>query len=468
MTQPRKDARYADVLRQLFLLRRFGVKLDLTAPRRALRRLKNPHRRYPSVHIAGTNGKGSTAAMVESILRSAGLRTGLFTSPHLCRFTERIRVEGREVARDEVCRLYDRVSETAPELTFFERTALMAFSYFAEQEVDIAIVEAGLGGRLDVTNLLEPEVTVITQVSFDHTAYLGRQISRIAWEKGGILKPGVGAVLAPGDSPEARTSLARIAEARGASPRWHGKDFDLSPVEDSAATPSQGPWLYRGPGGPLRVAEVGLEGAHQLTNAATALAAAGELALATRFSISDEARLSGLSSVRWPGRSELLVAEDGTRFLLDAAHNPGGTEALVDLMKETDHEKVLLVTGAMHDKDVKASIAPLAPHTDRLILTRASYYRAAPIERMRALLGDGGETASAAEPVAEALALARKEAGPKDLVVVTGSVFLLGEARALLLGEQTDPYQVTDPVTGEESPRKQNAPPPRAVRHARL
>ena len=456
---PRRDPRYEDTLKKLFVLKRFGVKLDLQAPRQALAQLGDPQRAYPSIHLGGTNGKGSTAAMVAEILQRGGHRVGLFTSPHLNRFTERIRINGEEIHETDVVELFDEVSRLDPDLTFFERTALMAFTHFARNKVDVAVVEVGLGGRLDVTNLVRPVATGILQIGADHTAYLGREISRIAWEKAGILRPGVPLAMAPGESPTAQEVLRRMAKVRGAPVHEHGKDFQLSPVGPVAAPSS--PMEFHGPGGPLKVPGVGLMGAHQHQNAAVALTLTG--LLPAPLQVSPEARIGGVSEVRWPGRGELLRDAKGKRVLLDAGHNPDGVRALSRLVGEIPHENLHVVVGAMGDKDLEATLSPLVGIADSVVVTQAAYYRACGAEELRKRvlpLTKKAEVLSQT-PTRAAIEVALQRAKKDDLVVISGSVFLLGEARGALLEEGSDPFQVTDPVYQPPRPRSQEPSPPK-------
>ncbi len=445
------DSAYEETLKKLFVLKRFGVKLDLRGPRRALRLLGDPHLKYPVVHIGGTNGKGSTAAMVAEILKEGGLRVGLFTSPHLNRFTERIKVSGEEISRGDVVELFQEISNLDPDLTFFERTALMAFVYFHRSEVDVAVVEVGLGGRLDVTNLVQPVVTGIMQIAADHTAYLGRDISRIAWEKAGILRPGVPAVMAPGESIEATQVLKNMSHARGAKSYFWNRDFQM--VSCAGDGVNDGPWEYRGPGGALKIQELSLRGEHQVRNAASALALIGLLEGDLKVSL--EARLGGLSRVRWPGRGEVFTDSKGRRVLLDACHNPAAVLALKRLLRQLNYRNLHVVVGAMSDKDLEATLVPLVEEAETAIITRAAYYRSCAAEELvRRLQPKVSSTRfSVVTPVEKAVEDGVGRSSPEDLVVVTGSVFLVGEARSALLGEKTDPFQVTDPVHPPEVSR---------------
>ena len=445
------DSAYEETLKKLFVLKRFGVKLDLRGPRRVLCKLRDPHLKYPVVHIGGTNGKGSTAAMVAEILREGGLRVGLFTSPHLNRFTERIKVSGEEIPEGSVVELFQKISRLDPDLTFFERTALMAFVHFQLSEVDVAVVEVGLGGRLDVTNLVQPVVTGIMQIAADHTAYLGRDISRIAWEKAGILRPGVPAVMAPGESKEAVEVLKNMSHARGAKSYFWNRDFKM--VSRAGEGEGDGPWEYWGPGGPLTVQELSLRGEHQVRNSASALALTG--LLGGDLKVSESAKLGGLSKVRWPGRGEVFTHSEGCRVLLDACHNPAAVLALKRLLRQLNYRKLHVVVGAMSDKDLEATLVPLVEEAETAIITRAAYYRSCAAEELiKRLQSKTSSTSfSVVTPVEKAVEVGVRRSSPEDLVVVTGSVFLVGEARSTLLGEKTDPFQVTDPVHPPEVPR---------------
>ncbi len=435
----KQPATYAEVLEELFGLRRFGVKLDLTGPKRVLGQLGDPHLAYPVLHLAGTNGKGSTCAFAESILRRAGLRTGLFTSPHLNRFTERIQVAGRQIPEQDVVRLFNLVSEVGPHLTFFERTALMAFQWFAEQRVDVAVVEVGLGGRLDVTNLVQSEVSVICQIALDHGAYLGNDLERIAWEKGGILQAGRPTILCPGPRPGPRRVLADLASALACPVTWVP---DQVSIQDE---PGGGLRLLR-QGASIDLAGLGLAGPHQRLNAAAAAAAVLELGPRIGRSDLSDFVSQGLEDTRWPGRFEQVTTAKGRRFVLDAAHNPAGMQALLEAVSDLQYARLIVVAGSMFDKDVRALLSPLVARAHQVLFTKASYYRAADPNRLAALFPQDSLRIATFPDVSEALEKAQDMASAEDLVLVTGSVFLLGEVRHWLVGARSDPFQVTDPL----------------------
>jgi dihydrofolate synthase/folylpolyglutamate synthase len=418
---------YREALERLFALRRFGVRPGLEATRAALAAVGNPERGLGAIHVAGTNGKGSTAAFLESALRSGGRKTGLYTSPHLARFTERIRIGGVEVGEDETAALAARVLaiECERPLTFFEVVTVMAFLAFRAHGVEVAVIEAGLGGRLDSTNVLDAAVaTVVTGIALDHTDVLGATVQAIAGEKAGIFQRGVPAIFAARD-PAALDVLIDRARAVGAPAEWPGQGFDFDARD--------GHVCFRADGRAPFDADLGLRGAHQGANAALALAALRHVAPP----LADEALARGLAEARWPGRLE-TVAPD---VIIDAAHNPDGARALAAALPPYAAGRPLtLVLGVVSDKDAAGMLAILRPLAAEIVLTRPSTPRARDPNELRALAPE----AHVAPSLADALALARSLArGP---IVIAGSIFLIGEARALLLGERVDPLTVQDPM----------------------
>jgi dihydrofolate synthase/folylpolyglutamate synthase len=403
-----------------------GIRLDL-APFRALAAvLGHPERRFSSLLVAGTNGKGSTAAIVDSIARSARLRVGLTTSPHLERVTERIRIGGEELASERLAALLERVFATAEQRalappTYFEATIAAAFLAFAEGSVDLAVVEVGLGGRLDATNAVEPLLAVVTPVQLDHTELLGPTLAAIAREKAGIFRPGVPALLAA-QEPEAGAALAAEAARLGAP---------LHRVEEEVAIVRA---AWRGLGGhalelstPLRsyTLALPLAGEHQLGNAATAVRAA-EL-LAARFPALDAGAIArGVAAVRWPGRLEsIALPGHATRLLLDAAHNPDGCAALARFLDRLA-EPFDLLFGVLADKEAARMLPPLAARARRVTLTRPDSERALDPARLAPLLAPRADLGVVSDPAA-ALAAALAPAPP--LLVVCGSLFLVGAVR---------------------------------------
>jgi dihydrofolate synthase/folylpolyglutamate synthase len=396
---------YEQMLQRMFGLRRFGMRPGLDATRALLAALGHPERAFEAVHIGGTNGKGSTVALCESALRAAGLRTGSFTSPHLLRFTERIRLDGVEIAPERAAALAERVLVVAGEATFFEVVTAMAFVAFAEAGVDVAVVEVGLGGRLDATNVLDRVLaTVVTSIGRDHMDVLGNTTAAIAGEKAGIWKAGVPAFYACDDA-EAAAVLDGEAARVGTTAARFGRDFD-----DAGLPP------------------LGLHGAHQRRNAALARQALGALPAAVRPDAT--ALATGFAAARWPGRLEWLTPQ----LLVDAAHNEEGARALAAALPDGPWT---LVVGVVADKDARAIVAPLAARAARVIAVAPPSPRALPAAELAALV-PGAEVADDL-----GAALARTAGQP---TVVAGSIFLVGEARRLVLGEAADPIVVQDPL----------------------
>jgi dihydrofolate synthase/folylpolyglutamate synthase len=440
MTPPRKAplASLEESLEYLYGLRRFGMKLDLKTPRRLLQRLGSPARGLRALHIAGTNGKGSTAAIAESILRRAGCRTGLYTSPHLVDFAERVRIEGRPIGRRDLARLVARVRPAVEEIsrldrrvTFFEATTALALLHFAEQKVDVAVIETGLGGRLDATNLVEPLACVLTPIALEHQKQLGRTLGAIAWEKAGILKEGVPAVSAPQPRP-ARAVLVGRARALGIPLAILGRDFGVRSRPD-------GGFDYEGLGLSLEGVRCGLPGPHQVQNAAVALAACERLA-ERGLRIPVTAMRRGLESARWPGRMEVVRSGDNgrPRVVLDGAHNPAAARALARALRSAfAYRRLLLVFGAMVDKDHRALVRPLAREVvgtgGLVVCTAPAFERSADPRSIGAILRAMGVRTEVIPSVPAALDHAMHEAAPADLVVVAGSLYLVGEARSHLV-----------------------------------
>ncbi len=420
---------YSSAVDYLYGLQRHGIKLGLETMEALLERLGRPHRRLRALHVGGTNGKGSTAAMAASVLRCAGLRVGLYTSPHLVDFRERIRVNGSMISEDDVAGLTERVREASAGLepTFFETTTAVALLQFAEAGVDMAVIEVGLGGRFDATNVLMPDVCAITTIGLDHQEYLGPTEEAIAFEKAGIIKPGRPVVLGA-LSPSARGVIVEVAEARSAPVRELGRDF---------AVVEEGPerFDYRSAEHHLRDLTCGLAGRHQLDNAACALALL-EAAGGGLWAQAEPAAAEGLRRVQWEGRLEII--EQHPTVLLDGAHNPSGAESLAaylrDFRRRRPGGRVLLVVAMMRDKDHAAFMAPLEPLVSEVFVTQAALARSASAPELRAVLAGWRQPVHTAPIPAEALAEAKRRASPDDLVCVTGSLMLVGEIKAAVRG----------------------------------
>ncbi len=405
------------------------AKLGLERIGAVLEALGRPQDRCRFVHIAGTNGKGSTAAMVESGLRAAGLRTGLFTSPHLSQPTERIRLGGAPVPADAFAAAFDRVHRAVEELlragaidlhtTYFETVTAMALAVFAGT-TDIVVLEVGLGGRLDATNVVRPELCVITPVDFDHEQFLGKSLEAIAGEKAGILKPGVPAVFARQRPEAARVLDARAGELGIAVART--SDWQVSDLELDARGSHFRAQAGEAPALPISCP---LPGEHQVENALAAVAALRCLG------VSDATISAGIAAARWPGRLE-RVAEN-PEIILDGAHNPAGARALAAYIDRFYRgRRVRLIFGAMRDKAIDEIGGILFPRAAEVIFTAPRQARALAPESLMAHAGHPCPRRAA--DIAEALAMARADAAPEDAVFVTGSLFLVAEARDILVG----------------------------------
>jgi dihydrofolate synthase / folylpolyglutamate synthase len=421
-------------------------KFDLDHMRVLLRALDRPELRFPSVLIAGTNGKGSTAATLASILRASGLKTGLYTSPHLVRINERIRVNGKGITDDDFACLQGEVDQVAEKLveraelpwhpSFFEMMTAIAFEHFAREKVEIAVLEVGMGGRLDATNVVDPRVSVITDISLDHQKFLGDTVGEIAREKVGIIRPG-GAVVTLPQQPEANDVIGNTILELGARavnavsyvpPVSPGSTQYLVPGTEQRKTG----FVYRYPlavlGGEILV-ETPLVGRHQLRNVALAIAAAAELHQQGFGGITAQSIERGVRETRWPGRFQVIAARAGwPEMVLDVAHNPAGAWALRSALSEQYEDRpLILVFGAMRDKAISEMTEILFPLAERVIATRPENPRAAsPEEILQAAARTGTEVEVVDDPQ-RAVERARALAGTKALVVITGSIYLVGE-----------------------------------------
>ena len=437
-------------------------KFDLAHMRVLLGAMNHPERAFPSVLIAGTNGKGSTAATLASILWASGLKAGLYTSPHLIRINERIRVNGDEISDADFASLHGEVDRVAVRLvergelpwhpSFFEMMTAIAFAHFARQQVEIAVLEVGMGGRLDVTNVVEPLVSVIADISLDHQKFLGNTVGEIAREKVGIIRPG-GVVVALPQQPEANDVIGNTIldlGARGVSAVQYVPPVSPGSGEYRVPSPEKHEGWARYPlqvMGKRICVETPLVGRHQLRNVALAVAAAEELSklinpkLESRTppsggvaGITPAAIEHGIRETRWPGRFQVIAARPGwPEIVLDVAHNPAGAWALRSALSERyDNRPLIFVFGAMRDKAISEMTEILFPLAERVIATRPGNPRSASPEEIKQA---GSRTGTEIEPVAEvamALQRAREGAGPDTVVVVTGSIYLVGEAMSLL------------------------------------
>ncbi len=414
---------YRDALAYLYALEPRGIRLELDRVESALAMRGDPHRGLRFLHVAGSNGKGSVSAIVERALRAAGLRTGLYTSPHLHRFVERIRIDGAPIGEDEVVRRVESLRDHAglPPLTFFEVVTIVAFEAFRDAGVDVVVLEVGLGGRLDATNVVEPIAVAITNVSLEHQKFLGERIEQIAWEKAGVLKPGVPAVT--GADGAALDVIRARAQEIGAPLAVAGHEFRID---------------GDGAGRVFHEGEVALDGLTLGTEGPWARANA-EVAIATlvasrrALDVPDDAIREGVRDARWAGRFERIPG--APEVLLDAAHNPAGCEALARALEGAPRRgKRVLLFGALEDKDREAMLAAFDGVVDERVYA-VPPMRRAPDPRVFTAIRPGTTAAS----VPEGLRVAMQDAGPDGLVVVCGSIFVMAEARAALLGIDEDP-----------------------------
>jgi dihydrofolate synthase/folylpolyglutamate synthase len=413
---------YFKALEYLYGLEKFGIIFGLENITWLLSLLGNPHRSFRSIHVGGTNGKGSVAAMLSSVLAKGGIRTGTYTSPHLVSFTERIAINEEPIPEEEVVQLTgyikNRIDSEDPGriFTFFDFTTALAFEYFKRKRVDMAVVEVGLGGRLDSTNVVHPLASIITNVDFDHKNYLGDTLSEIAGEKAGIIKDGVPVVTGAGGS-----ALETIrAAAKDRSP--------LFVLGESFRYEKRGEQLmaYKGSRLHLDDVRIGLRGDHQLFNASLVLCAT-EILAARGLAPGEESIRAGLSSVKWPGRLEITGRDP--IILLDAAHNPHAIRTLTRFLEtHFKGKRKVLVFGVMKDKDFRGMLDELRPVIDMTILTRPQIDRAALPQDLAPFVPGAVITDS----VADALAHARAIAAPDALIVVTGSFYTIGEAKEFL------------------------------------
>jgi dihydrofolate synthase/folylpolyglutamate synthase len=421
-------------------------KFDLAHMRILLAALENPEKRFPAVLIAGTNGKGSTSATLASILSASGLKTGLYTSPHLVRINERVRLNGETISDDDFTQIHELVDRNAERLvsegqlpwhpSFFEMLTAIAFKYFAREQVEIAVLEVGMGGRLDATNVVDPRVSVITDIALDHQKYLGHTIGEIAREKAGIIRPRSVVVTLP-QQPQANDVIGNMIlelGAEGVSAVQY-----VPPVSPASGEYKvlDGSHVARYPlqvmGAEIQV-ETPLVGRHQLRNVALAIAAAEELAKQGFPGITAESIELGIRETHWPGRFQVVRASAGSpEFVLDVAHNPAGAWALRAALSAFYEDRPLIfVFGAMRDKAIAEMAEILFPLAERVILTHAESPRAATPEEIRDASSRISVDMESAANVASALDRASALAHKGHLVVVTGSIYIVGEAMRLL------------------------------------
>jgi dihydrofolate synthase/folylpolyglutamate synthase len=391
-----------------------------------LEKLDSPHLAYPSIHIAGTKGKGSVAAHCAAALQAGGYKTGLYTSPHLHDFRERIQVDGEMISMRDFTSLVDKLKpavESTPGLTSYELQTALAFIYFSQQHVDYAVLEVGMGGCLDSTNVITPLVSVVTSISYDHTYVLGDTLSEIAGEKGGIIKPGVPVVSAP-QQEEALLVLEKLAEENGSEIALVGREIEY---EMGSATLEGQSFMVKHSGNVIAL-ETRLLGQHQVENAVTAFAAL-DLARSAGLVLDNEAIRTSFKQVNWPGRFEVVHTTPPVVF--DCAHNRDSVKRLAQTVNEYfPGRPITLVFGAMEDKDISGMFAELLPQCDNLILTRAVHPRSAKIDTLVELAAGYGTNQVLVDNSEDVLPQALALAGSTGIVLVTGSLSVVGDFRS--------------------------------------
>ncbi len=419
---------YQQALDYIHGTHKFGMELGLGSISRLMDLMGQPHASFRSVHVAGTNGKGSTSAFIESILREGGFRTGLFTSPYLERFTERIRVGGEEIPGEDLGEMTGYVKgfvdallgEGRPHPTEFEIVTAIGFEYFKRKRIDYGIIEVGLGGRLDATNVITPEISVITSIGMDHTNVLGGDLTSISREKAGIIKEGIPVVLHP-QSQEALEAVRKVCADKDAPLLYLGE----SRIDCRSVSVEGQCFDMQWRGKTLSDLNIRLLGRHQVYNAAAAAAVCLELGL------SGQTVREGLKKARWPGRMEIL--RTSPFIMIDGAHNAQGAQALVDGLREVfPDKKILLVFGILADKEVHRITGILAPYASRVITAPPDNPRKMHPDRLREIVMQYNANVESSASVKEALKKSLEVAEEDELILFAGSLYMIGEVRRLL------------------------------------
>jgi dihydrofolate synthase/folylpolyglutamate synthase len=415
------EREYEHALNYLLSLQRFGSKLGLKSIRTVLDKLGNPEKGMKVIHIAGTNGKGSVASMVASILSESGFRTGLYTSPHLIDARERIRINGEKISKKNFVRFFEKVRSKHAKLTYFEFLTTLAFLYFKEKKVDFLVLEVGLGGRLDATNVVESMVSVITNIAKEHTDVLGNTLERIAYEKAGIIKRHSLVITnAKGKAFEVIEEVAKKRHSKlikvGKIPKKVNSDLEKQTI------------IYNG-----KRINLPLLGDFQLENVAIALKII-EVLKASEVKIPMTSIKKGLETVEWPGRLEIF--QKNPLFIFDCAHNPAGVKAMKCFIEGLDYERMVLILGISKNKDYKGMLRKLIPLAGKIILTKANNPRAIEPEIMakEIISNDKNKDFIVIKDVKKAVGHAKSLAREKDLILVTGSIYLVGDVKASLRG----------------------------------
>ncbi len=411
-----------DTFQFLNSLLQFGWRLGLDAITGLLQQMGNPYLEFKSVHIAGTNGKGSTAAMLESMFRAGGFKTGLYTSPHLVEVTERIKVNGADIPKTLLAHYLERNRERMQRIncTYFEALTAIAFQYFADEQVDLAFIEVGLGGRFDATNVIVPQVSLITEIDLDHTDHLGRTIAQITKEKAGIIKAAVPCL--SGSNKKKVNEVLRAACANQSAPFYVTKEICQIRNLRSSETDSEFDLIFAGRR--FNNLKLSLTGDHQIKNAALAVSAAEVLRTQNIF-LEEQALHRGLQAVAWPARLQKL--QDSPKVIIDVAHNPAGIRALLRSLQQYENDRLILVIGLLRDKDYQAISKLIAKHADFIAVVTPSSERALPAEEFARALARYTSRWAVFTKVERAFEKATHVARETDLICVTGSHYLVGD-----------------------------------------
>jgi dihydrofolate synthase/folylpolyglutamate synthase len=419
------DKKYNDCLDAMYALGRFGIVLGLETIENILKNLGNPHRKFKTIHLAGTNGKGSIASTLSAVLCKAGYKTGLYTSPHLVSFNERICVNNEQISNVDVINAYEAVMKAdcgERNATFFEISTAMAFHEFARQNCDFAIIETGMGGRLDATNIISPVLSIITNIALEHTAYLGDTIEKIAFEKAGIIKDNT-PVISGASNPEAAKVISEIADNRQAELFRLNRDFSVTPAGENNR------FNYTGIQKIMSDMRTPLEGDHQLDNAAIALAACEVLVKNKIADLTDTAVKEGFNSVKWAGRIEKVASDPLT--IIDGAHNLAAIITLTDYLKKNfSDKKITLIAGILDDKSYDTMLKEILPVCSKVIFTKADSERSIDPVKLFSVAEAMGKNATIISSVKVAILHARKNSSIDDIVIIAGSLYVAGEAKA--------------------------------------
>ncbi len=411
---------YKQALNYLYGLQKYGVKFGLSKTSNIMKKMGNPHKGQKYIHIAGTNGKGSVSAMIESVLMKSGLKVGFYSSPHLVRFTERFRINRKEISKKKVVELTEEIKSIinpAEPPTYFEATTAMALAYFARENTDIAIMEVGMGGRLDATNIIRPLVSAITNISMEHQAFLGNTLNEIAGEKAGIIKKGVNTI-ASATQPGVSNLFRKVCEERKAPFFQVGKDVRYRNSDNG--------FNYYGLNRKISNINLTLKGEFQHRNTALAIGIL-ELLEKKGYKLKDQDIKSGVEETTWTGRIQVL--SEKPLIVVDGAHNPGAARVLVDAVKnDFDYKRLILILGVMADKDINSIVKEIAGMADQVICSSPEYFRSATPEELHKIVSHYNKKTEMIKTLPEAIKKAKGIAKPDDMILITGSLFTVGEA----------------------------------------